>query len=56
MARRTYIPGLKDALKTMNRYAKRWQIALQVVLTSQQYACLTAVITAVDECLISLDG
>lgn len=51
MATRTYLYGLWLVFTTAVKYAKRWQVRLQENMTVQQYACLVAVIEALDECL-----
>jgi hypothetical protein len=57
MGTRTYVPQLRFVLRQVDKYTKRWQDKLHETLTSGQYNCLVAVITAVTECLISLgDG
>ena len=54
MAIRTYVVGLRLALEAINRYGNRWQPQLSQSLTTQQYQCLLAVLTAVQECLKAL--
>ena len=51
MAQRTYIVGLYLVLSAAYRYMARWQPKLQASMSAQQFACLTAVLTAVEECL-----
>jgi hypothetical protein len=54
MAARTYIPGLRFVLNRLYRYGTRWQTELEANLTTPQYECLTAVLSAVLECLVAL--
>jgi len=51
MAQKTYLVGLWLVLSAAYRYSSRWQPKLQASMTEQQFACLTAVITALGECL-----
>lgn len=51
MASRTYLYGLWFVFTQAVKYAKRWQVKLEANMDSQQYACLVAVIAALDECL-----
>ena len=56
MASKTYIPQLITVQKTVQRYAKKWQVQLQSHLSVEQYDCLTAVINAVITCLVALNA
>lgn len=51
---RTYIPTLRFFLNQLHRYATAHQTTLQVYLTTEQAACLLAVINAIAECLAVL--
>lgn len=51
MAQRTYLIGLWLAMTALSRYMSRWLVKLEANMTAQQFACLQAVITAVNECL-----
>jgi hypothetical protein len=51
MALRTYLPGFVLALRTLHRYATRYQTQISAVLTAPQLTCFLALITALAECL-----
>lgn len=51
MAQRTYLYGLWLAMWALNRYITRWSVKLEDNMTSQQWACLQAVLAAISECL-----
>lgn len=54
MAKRTYIPGLNFWAHFSYKYSTRWQAKLQASLSSEQYACLVAWISATATLLICL--
>lgn len=54
MTFRTYVPGLRFALKAAHRYATKYQQQLSGVLTTAQYTCLVDTIAALASCLALL--
>lgn len=54
MAVKVYWKGLALALRFVQRYIQRNQINLQGNLSTEQYACVVAVLNAVIECLSAL--
>jgi len=52
MASKTYIPQLLFWAKFSHKYMTRWQTKLEANLTTEQYACLTAAISALQALLI----
>lgn len=54
MANKVYWKALRLVLGQVKRYIERWQIQLQGNLTTPQYDCVVAVLTAVIECLAAL--
>jgi len=54
MGVRTYVPGLRLVLKEVIRYITRYQPVLNSVLTTEQYNCLVATLSAASECLAAI--
>jgi len=48
---KTYLPGLYFAIKHTQRYATKWQAQLGASMTTQQAACLAALLEAIAQCL-----
>jgi len=51
MAAKTYVVGLRLALRKLIRYISRYQTQLSVVISADAYTCLLATLTAANECL-----
>ncbi len=51
---RTWIPGLREVLKTAHYYGTRYQTQLSRSLTSEQYTCLLSTLQAIGDCLALL--
>jgi hypothetical protein len=51
MARKTYKPGVYHVLRAAQVYITRWKPFMEAGLTSQQRACLDAVLAALAECI-----
>jgi len=51
---RVYWKGARLVLSETRRYIARWQLQLQDNLTTEQYNCLTDVLTAITSCLALL--
>jgi len=51
MAFKTYIPGLRLALRALIRYATRYQDTLKTGISPEAYTCLIATLNAAVECL-----
>lgn len=51
MAQRTYLYGLWLAMTALSRYISRWLVPLEANMNTQQFLCLQAVVTAINECL-----
>lgn len=51
MATRTYLIGLWLVLSAAYSYITRWSVKLEANMTTQQWVCLQAVLTALNECL-----
>lgn len=54
MASKVYWITLERVLDSTRRYISRWQPKLQANLTSDQYACVVAVLDAILTCLATL--
>lgn len=48
---KTYVVGLRLALKAAHKYGTRWQPQLAISLTSDQYTCLVSTLSALAACL-----
>jgi len=51
MAHRTYVVGLRIALKAIIRYGSKYQAQLSAVISPEALTCLIATLTAANECL-----
>lgn len=51
MAQRTYLYGLWLTMTALSKYIDRWIIKLEGNMDTQQFLCLQAVVTAINECL-----
>jgi len=51
MSKRTYIPGAIITEERLLRYLQRWLLKLQTQVSTQTFACIEAVIVALNECL-----
>lgn len=51
MSQRTYLYGLWLAMTALSRYISRWLVKLEANMDTQQFLCLQAVVTAINECL-----
>jgi hypothetical protein len=51
MAGKTYAVGLYLAVYSLYRYIARWQPKLEASLDASTYACVLALLAAVNECL-----
>jgi hypothetical protein len=51
VAQRTYLVGLYIVFNTAYRYISRYQNQLEGSATEEQFACIQAVLTALEACL-----
>lgn len=51
MAAKTYVPGLRLALRALIKYATRYQDVLKGTISDDAYTCLIDTLTAANSCL-----